>query len=492
MRLLVLVTGITTGTVARLIPVTSAGMTMRSSTRTANGAMLYLILGLLGVLPLVLLTPPFQVPDEQEHFYRAFQFSELSFRGEARGDAAGAVLPASLPELAERFLGTRVIYDGGPVRVSPLSDTLPALAIPLDPSRREFVDFSGAAFYAPLPYLPQIAAIVIGRASGLGPLGLLYAARLANGVAALLLVAAALWILPVGNMALLVMGLTPMVLFEFASASPDAAVIATAFLFTAIATRARFRGRWHGWEVLTACIAGAVYCSLKPVYAPLLLIGLPGALRFGLARHVIAVHAIIIVVVLGVTAAWLHYGLPSLLVTREGTSVSRQLTEILAHPVTFVITMLRTVEVYGRSWVLNAIGLLGWLTIPLPRLMYVLPMASVALSLLSRPPAAPRISVAEAMWHMALFGASAVLILTALYLHFTVVGAGVIEGVQGRYFCPLSALLAVTLGGLAARLPPMPGRLAKLVRLAMPVMLAMVVAEMVLTSGLVARAYRVF
>ena len=304
-----------------------------------------------------------------------------------------------------------------------------------------------------MPYLPQIAAIVIGRASGLGPLGLLYAARLANGVAALLLVAAALWILPVGNMALLVMGLTPRVLFEFASASPDAAVIATAFLFTAIATRARFRGRWHGWEALTACIAGAVFCSLKPVYAPLLLIGLPGALRYGLARHVIAVHAIIIVVVLGVTAAWLHYGLPSLLVTREGTSVSRQLTEILAHPVTFVITMLRTVEVYGRSWVLNAIGLL-WADNPVAE---VDGRAADGLG-----GSEPAVATASGTAYQrgggdvahGLFGASAVLILTALYLHFTVVGAGVIEGVQGRYFCPLSALLAVTLGGLAARLPP--------------------------------------
>src|SRR5689334_2713329 len=57
-----------------------------------DGAVPYFVCGALGVLPLVFLTPPFQVPDEQYHFYRAYQISELSLRGEVRDNLAGAFL----------------------------------------------------------------------------------------------------------------------------------------------------------------------------------------------------------------------------------------------------------------------------------------------------------------------------------------------------------------------------------------------------------------
>jgi hypothetical protein len=39
------------------------------------------LLCLLAALPLVVLTPPFQVPDEPQHFARPFQLSEGRLRG---------------------------------------------------------------------------------------------------------------------------------------------------------------------------------------------------------------------------------------------------------------------------------------------------------------------------------------------------------------------------------------------------------------------------
>jgi len=371
------------------------------------------------------------------------------------------------------------------VRLSPLQDTLGALTVPLDPVRREFVDFTGAAFYSPLPYLPQVTAIVVGRGLGLGPLGLLYAARLVNGLAALLVVAAAVRVLPVGNMALLVLGLLPMALFEFASASPDAAVISAALLFTAIAMRARFRGRWHGVEVLLACIAGAVFCSLRPVYAPLLIMGVPGVLWRGAAGHVIAVHAVIVAAVLGATALWLSYSTSILVLPVEGTNLSRQFAGIMSRPGAFASTVLNTIGINGTGWVREAIGVLGWLRIRLPKSMYVLPIAALVACMLLRCPNAPRIGPTEALWQALLLGASALLVMIALYLYFTPVGLHVIHGVQGRYFLPLAGLAAVTLCA-ATPLPPW-----VLNPLVAPAVLLMVTAEVVLTFIVVMREYQV-
>jgi hypothetical protein len=217
----------------------------------AGTATWYCIIGMLSVLALTFLTPPFQVPDEPQHFFRAYQISEFSLRsggapGRAAGQGvgAGATLPASLPELVEHFMGSRAVLAPRPVRPTKLRATW-AAAVPLDPGRRVFVDFSNTAFYTPLPYLPQAIAIAIGRWAGLGPLGLLYAARLLNGLIAVGITAVSLRLLPFGRLAACVAALLPMVHYEFASAAPDAALIASSFLFTALSLRAAGFGSWR-------------------------------------------------------------------------------------------------------------------------------------------------------------------------------------------------------------------------------------------------------
>ena len=59
-----------------------------------------LVLGALCGLAFVLVTPPFQVPDEPVHALRAYQISEGSFIPSAGGVA---VLPASLERVREPF-----------------------------------------------------------------------------------------------------------------------------------------------------------------------------------------------------------------------------------------------------------------------------------------------------------------------------------------------------------------------------------------------------
>src|ERR1700730_5260538 len=148
-------------------------------------ALVCFLLGLVGVISMIVLTPPFQVPDEQEHFHRAYQLNELQLRGIERDGRAGGVLPSSVIELSEAFLGSRAIHTERPITAQPLRQTWLALDRPLDPDRREFVDFTSTAFYSPMAYLPQAIAIIGGRWAGAGPLALPYLARLANALVAL-------------------------------------------------------------------------------------------------------------------------------------------------------------------------------------------------------------------------------------------------------------------------------------------------------------------
>jgi len=195
-------------------------------TAGARPALICFLLGLLGALPLVALTPPFQVPDESQHFLRAYQLSELRMRAIVQDGETKAMLPSSLIELIESFLGTRAVLAPRRITAQPLQQTWMALDRPLEPGRRELVSLEYSA-YPPPPYLPQAIAIAAGRWLGAGPLALLYLGRLATGLVALIVLASAVRLMPIGRELTMLFGLLPMAIYQYASVSPDAAVITT-------------------------------------------------------------------------------------------------------------------------------------------------------------------------------------------------------------------------------------------------------------------------
>ncbi len=450
------------------------------------------MLGLLGAVPLVFLTPPFEVPDEQQHFYRSYQLSELRLWGSVRGNGAGAELPSSLPELAETFLRSRELYIfPSQPHPDPLSETWKALGRKLEPDRREFVVFTGAAFYSPLAYVPQATAMAIGRSLGAGPLELLYLARFINAVTTISLVALAIRILPFAGEAALFSALLPMALYLYASVSPDALVIASAFLFTSIALRGLLKTHWSPRDLVSACLTGAIFCSLKPVYVPLLMIGLPAALRRKRTRHVLLVHALIFVFAIGVTLAWFGSTarMPVPVPFASSVSPSTQADFIATNPLGFLKTLARTLLSKWSLYLSGIVGRLSWWQIVLPTHIYYLSIATMLFCLTGRSDRDRVLSRLEIAWNVLLISASAILVELALYLAVSPVGSPFVEGVWGRYFVPLLVLFAATAYSLL-RMPNSWQRRASAVRY--PVVLAVIVVNIIATDTTLARVYDLF
>jgi uncharacterized membrane protein len=453
-----------------------------------------LLLGLLGTLPLVVLTPPFHVPDENQHFLRAYQLSELQFtavmkEGEARSVMpasleARVMLPSSLIELVESFSGTRVVFNPGPTSAQPLHRTWLELDRPLDLGRRELVSLP-FTMKAPPSYVPQAIAMAVGRWLGAGPLALLYSGRLANALVAVIVLAWAVQLMPIGRELTMLFGLLPMATYEYASVSADATVITSAFLFTALALRAQLRGRWNLGEVALAVVSGLVFCTQKPVYAPLLLVGLPAALVRGRAKHTLLVHAVITLIVLGATAAWLRFtarysSLPL------GVSVSGQATFIAAHPFAYARTIARSFWYKGYYYYHELVGVFGWLALYLPNFAYLLALGALLLGTLAQPRDGPRLPTLAVAWNAVVLAAACILIFTAAYLLWNEVGSWFIWIVSGRYFLPLLALVAA-MWCSAIRLGQ--SRRASLAALMMLVML--IIAQSATTVLTIVRAYHV-
>jgi uncharacterized membrane protein len=406
----------------------------------ANPSSFFLLVGSIAVLALAVLTPPFQTPDEQQHLLRAYQLSELHVMPQRSGALAGGYEPRSISVSAQSFLQMESIHDSSPLHKVPLSLTKRELARPLNPQDRSFQEF--LTLYFPTGYAPQVVGVWIGRAVGLGPAGLLLAARLMNAICAIGVVWLALRAMPAGSAVGLFVAMMPTSLAAFASASPDALTIATAIALAAFAQRAVI-----GQSALLG-MSGAIstLCLTKFAYMPLAAAGAGAGKSSSRARH-LALAAVAGMLVL----AWLKLTSSGIVDLRPGADVAKQSQFVLHHPLAFVAAVGRTLAVKGGVFWMQAVGVLGWLDVQLPSWVYRLSATMLFLAVLS-PTAKVNLPASAFLWWVLLAGVSVLLIFLAMYLPWTPVGYPTVRGFQGRYFVPLLPLLACGAAAVCSRL----------------------------------------
>jgi uncharacterized membrane protein len=420
----------------------------------------YFFIGGLAALLLCFLTPPFEVPDEPQHFYRGYQLSTGEIWGSLQNGAAGAVIPSSLPELVEHFLGTRESHTARPLRTHPWSDTWSQFDRSWEPQRQEFVEFGGAVGYAPLSYAPQAVAMGIARVFRSPPLATLYAGRVANALIAVALITWVLKSMTIGREATMVVALLPMSQFMTASVSQDALALPAAFVITAVGLRCYQYPKWTRSDLVILLSAAVILCSAKPVYLPLLLIGLPAALPVASdtpdtrrdKKQLLMRHLLIVSITLVVTLAWMYSnaGLAAPARSDVDASLPRQLAYVISDPLRFVETLAHTTSMKSYFYLLSTIGMLGWLNITLPIWIYVSCIAAFFCAArwpaYSRPLPKPWLLVA---WASVVITGCFGLIQLGMYLLWEPVGAAVISGTQGRYFLPMLPLAGAAITAIA-------------------------------------------
>ena len=192
---------------------------LREQAARARPEGIFLVVALAWGLMQVFIVPPLQVPDEGDHWFRAWALTD----GQLTAD------PQGMLELPGTFANSVGFYTGQ------ISDTrvLPASLVGL-PGFTGYEDlFNGTGSsssvkvasrvgsYGPVGYLPQAAGIGLGRLVGASPLACFYLARLANLVAAVTLLFFAIRLAPFGKQLFVLIALLPMTMFELASVSCD-------------------------------------------------------------------------------------------------------------------------------------------------------------------------------------------------------------------------------------------------------------------------------
>lgn len=362
----------------------------------------------LGIL-FAAVTPPFKVPDESNHFFRA----EAIARGRLaarRGAPDAANIPQGLKTLVF------VVRD--------LHDFRMARVLPLEPVKEPRVEFP--AFYTPLPYVPQALAAAACNAFNVRPLIAFYAGRLATLAAAIALLAAAMRVAPALDSIIAAVALLPMSLFLFASWSADAVTIALAILMTAMVLADR--------EVpLAAMTVTALALSLcKPAYFLIPLMILITSKSRGRIASVIGATA----VGTAVSFLWAHI---TYFPQRRPMPVdaAEQLRCILAEPIRFARVELHDLALNGASYIEQMIGRLGLMDVKLPPALTLFELLLLVAAGITGGVVMSRGSRAMAM---VIVIASVFGIVLTQYLVWSVICGDTIEGVQGRYFLPVLPL----------------------------------------------------
>ncbi|WP_062734050.1 DUF2142 domain-containing protein [Sphingobium abikonense] len=407
---------------------------------------LSLVLLCLLTLFLAVITPPFQAPDENQHYMKALAVRQGDMLTKQLGPAIGTDLPRAALDIHRIDFPTDVPATSRLFRADQLRRSASADA---GRAGSDFADFPNVASYAPTLYLPGAIGLAAGKGLGLSSLGAFYAGRVVNALTGLVLLIAALRLLPFGRNAMLATALLPTFAYQTGSLSPDAVINGLGFIGLALALRVGFMGSAPARSA-GLLLTGPLLALCKGVYLPIMAAGL----RWPTRRDP-RLWLILCAMALGAIAflAWMHYSGGSQALyhiqsrktgeTMMTAPLRDQLATILASPLGYVHILVTSIIERMPVYALQIVGRFGWNAILLPLLAY--PLAALMLAAGVATGTGARFGLGQRVWWVAVALGVALLIETAMYLTGTPLGADYIQGTQGRYFLPVLPLVLIAL-----------------------------------------------
>ena len=425
---------------------------------------LFLAIALTFGLIFTLIIAPFHAESEPQHYYRSYQISEGKLIADKKiTDCYGQQFETYLPSttcvggmLPKSILTTAKITEGiesrkNPKRKQNLQDIIALLNLPLDSNNRVFLRFPNISLFFPLTHLPQAFGMAIGRLFHLSPLVLLYLGRICNLLVWVLLVYLAIKIIPFYKWVLILLALTPMSLFQASSLSGDALTNGLSFLLIAVILKTAFKREKQitKSEIFILALLSLLLSLCKLAYCPILfLLWVIPVQRFRSKKQYFLTLSGIVLFSLAAVLSWLvltrHLNVP-LRLDAPTVTTEQRLDYLASQPWKLLVLIGNTLRVHGLTYLEQYLGGMGWGETKMPfwhMVSYGLVLLGVAACDREKDIA---ISAKQKAIILSIVVTNIVLIFTLLYITWTSLDSDVIQGIQGRYFIPLSPLVFLLL-----------------------------------------------
>ena len=403
---------------------------------------IFVFIGLLFGLLFIFTTPPFQVPDEPNHFYRAYEISGLKIISKKQNNLVGDFLPQSLETTVTELMNGIAFHPG---KKSNIRKNISFLSLPLNPNYKKFISFPNTAKYCPIPYIPQVIGISLGKAFNLSPLVLMYLGRIINLIVWIILVFFAIKITPIAKWLFFLMALMPMSLFQAASLSADALtnglsfLVISLYLYYSINKNTQKIGNIHVFIIIGL---SGLLSATKQVYffIPLLFLFIPFKnFKNKTIYSIFATSLLMLILIPNIIWCFLVKNL--YIPMRPNISIKDQTLYIFSNPFNYGLILLKSFYHYFSFYTSTFIGSLGWHDTPLSPLIYhsyyfLLIIVAGIDNLKNK-----MLDINQKNIMSLFFFLGLILILTSQYLSWTAFGHDIIEGVQGRHIIPIALLL---------------------------------------------------
>jgi len=458
---------------------------------------------LLFAIPLVYFSvaeiPPFQNPDEPNHFARAEQVSRLVIVPQFVFDktpvkeidtallSPGLLLPSrggfpvdkGVYELASIYNPMFAHYEAKTNREK--SDSAKDIKWK---TAIIYKNFANTAIYPPFVYLMPALGITIGKLANLSIITTFYLSRAVNGLMAVILSFITLLLAKRSKLLLFTILLFLMTIAMFSSVSQDAVLISCAFLLIGIidnveSTTGKNYSKWQQWLlVILITIIGvgkAPYILFSFVFL---------FLKLDKKTKIIS---IVIPFILLFTWLFLSSANFSIKLTDAELDFNSklQVAHVIKHPFKFIGLFFNfdipAIENFFKMFV----GKLGWLELQFPIDYYHAAYIIAFLSFISTFTFNLRDSIKLRIALFCIGFATILAVLAAQYITWTPLDATYLGGMQGRYIIPIFPFLA-----LASCLSVKENKMSKLRQcILVPVLLFPILTAIVLADGIINRYY---
>lgn len=390
------------------------------------------------VIPLGILyclaNPLGKVTDEDNHARKAISIADGNFFAHAdkKGDAFHK-FNAKLDPLVNRLIDT-------------YAESYDKIMIP-DTDEEISLVYTTMALYNPLCHMPQAAGIALARLIGGDIVWQCYFGRIMNFAVAVFFVYQAIKVMPFKKHLIMFLGLLPATLTSFASMSSDAFTIGICLYWTAYIMNLKFNDdkkeiNKKDIAILMSVSIGIALCKI--VYLPLcLLLFLIPKEKFGSLKkkNIIVIVTFAISVILNIV--WLAYCSRFLVEFNYGVNSAEQVKFILTHPFSYILILVRTMNVYNQILILGICGeSLGHYNVQ-ASVMYIYPCIALFFMLFVANDEKVKIDWKTKLICLFVFVTTVLLIYTSVYVQWNPVNKPIINGVQARYFIPILLLTAL-------------------------------------------------
>ncbi len=398
---------------------------------------LFIVIALVLGIGMGTLVIPLTKYDEHTHFWRAYEISRgnIISRWENK-------LPKSVIRLAIDDEGVYHLYD------RKYSDLQENLTKELNPKDEEGLFVGGAGAYSPFNYIPQLVGIIIGRALHLNPMIIAYLGRLTNFLSFILLIYMSIRLMPKEKWKNIVMivALLPMTLSLATSLSPDALAISVSMLLISYILNIKYKAeKIKPLQIAIVTILCIVTSLVKIAYLPLVFLFLliPKD-KFKSKKMYYVLFIGILLITIAVNLLWMK------MANQGGTAAIRTNSEeqiffVLANPLDFVVNMGYTMVENIADYISTMIG--GWNTSAFGTVLLsiVILLVTFTKNDMEKDNTIKDVSLSTIDKIIIAFAIICVifLIFAGLYIQWTVATFDRVEGIQGRYFLPILALILI-------------------------------------------------